>query len=179
MINALLGPGNGIVEYALVLGTYGALFLLMRQANERIELRFQHSFTLLFVCWSIGTFAANYLLFRAGLMSFLPWLNNFLHTFVWIGLCLGFLYAGAYRKPLIEQFALFAIYSFIVKLAEHALLGTWEHTHFFGIQGNLAYIVGWSLMDGLYPVLSLMGLKLVGRFDPAIVVGRREALARM
>lgn len=178
MSATFFGAGNGVIDYLLVIGTYGGLFLLMRQSHERIELRFRHSFNLLFICWSLGTFVANYMLYRAGVMSFLPWLNNFLHTFVWIGFCLGFMYAGTYRKSLLEQFALFAIYSFIVKLAEHALLGTWEHPNFFGIGNNMTYIVGWSLADGLYPVLSQVGLTLVGRFDPAIVVGRREALAR-
>ena len=27
-------------------------------------------------------------------MSFLPWLTNFMHTFVWIGVCLSYLYLG-------------------------------------------------------------------------------------
>ncbi|HEX6558708.1 MAG TPA: hypothetical protein VF021_04580 [Longimicrobiales bacterium] len=162
------GTGNGIVQYGLVLIVYGMLFVLMRHANRRIELSFRAAFSYLLVGWSIGTFVANYLLFRAGVMSFLPWLNNFFHTFIWIGLCLGFLYAGAYRKPFIEQFALFAIYSLIVKIAEHAVLGTWQHNNFFGIPGNTAYIIGWSLMDGLYPLVSMIGLRLVAHVDRAV-----------
>lgn len=164
----LLGAGNPLTDYLLVLAVYGLLFVLMRHANRRIELSFRTSFIYLFAGWSVGTFVANYLLFRAGVMSFLPWLNNFMHTFVWIGLCLGFLYAGAHRKPFLEQFALFAIYSLIVKLAENAVLGTWEHGHFFGIPGNAAYIIGWSLMDGLYPLVSMVGLRLVARFDRSV-----------
>jgi hypothetical protein len=97
-------------------------------------------------------------------MSFLPWVNNVLHTFVWIGLCLGFLYAGARKRPLWEQFLLFSIFSFIVKQAEHEVLGTSELDHFFLIRGNAAYITGWSLMDGLYPIISRLGLRLVARF---------------
>jgi hypothetical protein len=102
-------------------------------------------------------------------MSFLPWLNNGLHTFVWIGLCLGFLYAWSHRKPMWLQFVLFAAFSLVVKIAERAILGTWEHDHFFGIRGNAAYIIGWSLLDGLYPVLSLYGLKLVRRVAPDLL----------
>jgi hypothetical protein len=175
----ILGQGNGVVQYLIIIAVYASLFLLMRQTQTTVELRFRHSYRILFVAWSVGTFVANYLLYRAGVMSFLPWLNNFLHTFVWIGLCLGFLFAGVYRKPMVEQFALFAIYSFIVKWAESTVLGTWEHDHFVGIRGNLAYIIGWSLMDGLYPVLSFYGLKVIGRFDPAVVVGRAHAMARV
>lgn len=169
------GFGNGVLEYLIVLAFYGLLFVLMRHANERIELSFRRSFTYLFVGWSLGTFVANYLLFRAGVMSFLPWLNNFMHTFVWIGLCLGFLYAGAYRKPLFEQFALFAIYSFFVKLVESTVLGTWEHPNFFGIPGNMSYIIGWSLMDGLYPLVSMIGLRLVSRIDNAVLPALAKA----
>jgi hypothetical protein len=168
MSERLLGAGNGPLDYLLLLAGYGMLFLLMRHANPRIELSFRVSFYYLFAGWSIGTFVANYLLFRAGVMSFLPWLNNFMHTFVWIGLCLGFLFAGAHRKPFPEQFALFAIYSLIVKLAENAVLGTWEHDNFFGIPGNAAYIIGWSLMDGLYPLISTAGLRLVARYDRSV-----------
>jgi hypothetical protein len=168
MTQSLLGVGNGWSAYLLVLVVYGMLFILMRHANARVELSFRAAFTYLFVGWSLGTFTANYLLFRVGVMSFLPWLNNFLHTFVWIGLCLAFLYAGAYRKPLLEQFALFAIYSFIVKIAERSILGSWEHESFFGFGNNLTYIIGWSLLDGLYPVVSMVGLRLLSRVDHAV-----------
>ncbi len=49
-----------------------------------------------------------------------------------------------------QQLVLFAIYSLAVKFAENKVLGTWEFDHFFFIDGNLAYIIGWSLVDGLY-----------------------------
>jgi hypothetical protein len=165
-----LGSGNTVWDYGLVILVYAALFVVMRYANDQVELNFRRSFTILFFLWSIGTFLGNYGLYRAGWMSFLPWVNNALHTFLWIGLCLGFLYAGAYRRPWLEQFALFAIFSFIVKVAEHLILGTWELDHFFWIKGQLAYLIGWSLMDGLYPTLSRAGLKLIGRVVPGVMV---------
>jgi hypothetical protein len=170
MPDALLGPGNSFTDYLLVLLVYVMLFVIMRYANPRIELNFRKTYWTLFLGWSIGTFIANYLLYRAGVMSFLPWLNNAFHTFIWIGLFLGFLYAGAYKHPIWEQFALFAIFSFIVKIAENAILGTWELDHFFGIRGPLTYIIGWSLMDGLYPVLSMILLALVSRWIKDLVV---------
>lgn len=169
MPQSILGPGNSALDYALLLLLYGGLFVVMRPITRRVEPDFRHTYRVLFWSWSVGTFTANYLLYRAGVMSFLPWLNNFLHTFVWIGLCLSFLYAGVYRNSMAEQFIVFAVFSFIVKWAEQELLGTWEHGHFFGIDGNLAYIVGWSLMDGLYPVISLVGLRWLSRFIPGIV----------
>lgn len=162
-LGELLGPRNNFFDYALVLAVYGALFIVMRHANARVELNFRRTFWLLFFGWSIGVFIGNYIFYQIGIMSFLPWLNNFLHTFIWIGLGLSFLYAGSYKKNLLEQFALFAIFSFIVKWAEHQILGTWEMDHFFFIQGNLAYIIGWSLMDGLYPLLSAIVLRVISK----------------
>lgn len=169
MSAAWLGHGNGLTQYALVLLVYAGLFVLIRYGHEYVELNFRRTYWILFVGWGIATFLANYGLYRLGAMSFLPWLNNLFHTFVWIGLCLGFLYAGAYRRPALEQFALFAIYSFIVKVAEHQILGTWEHDHFFFIKGNEAYVIGWSLLDGLYPALSSVCLRVIGRFVPGVI----------
>jgi hypothetical protein len=169
MSDSWLGAGNTIWLYGLVLLVYAALFVVMRYANDHVELNFRRTYLVLLVGWGVGTFLANYALYKAGWMSFLPWINNFFHTFVWIGLCLSFLYAGTYRRPWLEQFLLFAIFSFIVKAAEHAILGTWELDHFFFISGNLAYLIGWSLMDGLYPSLSAVALRLLQEIIPGVV----------
>ena len=169
----LLGAGNGAAHYALVVAVYAMLFLLMRPLQPRVPLSFRRTYWTLYLAWAPTIFVGNYLCYRAGVMSFLPWLNNALHTFVWIGLCLGFLYAAVRDRSPLEQFALFAIYSFIVKYAEQRLLGTWEHPGFFGIRGNAAYLIGWSLMDGLYPFISRAGLRVLGRVIPGV---QREVL---
>ncbi|MFY9558336.1 MAG: hypothetical protein WAV20_03150 [Blastocatellia bacterium] len=169
-MDEILGPRNSIWDYLALLAVYGALFIVMRYANPRVELNFRRTFWILFAGWGLGVFIGNYVFYRIGIMSFLPWLNNFFHTFIWIGLCLSFLYAGTYKKTLVEQFALFAIFSFIVKWAEREILGTWELDHFFFIQGNLAYILGWSLMDGLYPVLSRIGLRIISKYAGGVVL---------
>lgn len=168
-MNDFLGPGNGIDDYAVVLAVYASLFILIRHAHARVELNFRRTFWILFSGWAVGVFIGNYAFYKIGIMSFLPWLNNFFHTFLWIGLCLSFLYAGAHKKPFWEQFALFAIYSFIVKWAEQEILGTWEMDRFFFIQGNLAYVIGWSLLDGLYPLLSATGLRIVSKFVDGVI----------
>ena len=169
-MDEILGVGNGISNYLAVLTLYGLLVVVMRHANPIVELNFRKSYWVLCFGWGIGVFIGNYLFFQLGYMSFLPWANNFLHTFVWIGCCLAFLYAGCYRKPLWEQFTLFAVFSLIVKVFERGILGTWELDHFFMIDGSTAYIVGWSLMDGLYPLISKGGLGLVGRFADGVLV---------
>ena len=167
--DAWLGRGNSLGDYALLLLSYAALVVLMRYGNPRVEPGFRRTYAVLAVAWAVGTFAGNYVLYRLGWMSFLPWLNNFMHTAIWIGLCLGFLYAGTYKRPWLEQFLLFAIFSLIVKVTEHQLLGTWELDHFFVLKGNAAYILGWSLLDGLYPSVSVIGLRTLRRLIPGIV----------
>ena len=173
---SILGPGNTLADYALVLLVYAMLFLLIRFGTRRVELSFRRSYWYLAVGWSVTIFVGNYLCYRWGVMSFLPWLDNALHSFVWIGLCLSFLYAGAFRLPMWEQMALFVVVSLIVKVAERLIIGTWEHPHFFGIDGNAAYIAGWSLMDGLYPPIALLYLRLVRRFDASVLSPEGDAL---
>ncbi|MEW6509899.1 MAG: hypothetical protein AB1428_02950 [Bacteroidota bacterium] len=168
-MESILGPGNGMFEYLLVLIVYAALFILMRYAHPAVELNFRVSFWVLYFGWGIGVFIGNYLFSLLGIMSFLPWLNNAFHTLVWIGLCLGFLYAGCRRNPMWEQFLLFFTFSFIVKWAERTILGTWEMDHFLMIPGNIAYILGWSLIDGVYPMISQAGLRLAGRYFEGVV----------
>ena len=169
-MDTLLGFGNGIEEYVVVLLVYAALFVIMRYAHPVVELNFRTTFWVLYYGWGFGVFIGNYLFYLAGFMSFLPWVNNALHTLVWIGFCLGFLYAGCHAHPMLEQFALFFIFSFIVKWTERTVLGTWELNHFFFLHGNFAYLIGWSLLDGLYPIISIAGLKVVSRFVDGVVV---------
>lgn len=163
-MESMLGIGNDLFDYLLLLLFYGAMFLLIRHGVRGVELNFRKNYLVLFLGWGLGVFVGNYIFYLIGIMSFLPWLNNAFHTLIWIGLALGYLYAGVYRRPLFEQISLFIVFSFLVKMAEYLLLGTWEHDNFFGIDGNAAYIVGWSIMDGLYPLISMAGLKFVGRF---------------
>lgn len=170
MQEQILGAGNGLWDYLFVLLFYGAMFVLIRFGTRRVELNFRKTYWILFFGWGFGVFVGNYLFYLIGIMSFMPWLNNAFHTLIWIGLCLSYLYAGCYRLPVWEQCALFAIFSFLVKMAERLLLGTWEHDNFFGIDGNMAYIVGWSLMDALYPFISVLGLRLVSRYTRGVVV---------
>jgi hypothetical protein len=169
-METLLGFGNGIEQYFIVLCMYAALFVIMRYAHPVVELNFRTTFLVLWVGWGVGVFIGNYLCYLLGIMSFLPWVNNALHTFVWIGLCLGFLYAGCHNQPMLEQFALFFIFSLFVKVTEREVLGTWEFDHFFFVHGNIAYLLGWSLLDGLYPFISIAVLKVASRFVDGVVI---------
>jgi hypothetical protein len=151
-----------------VLLVYAGLFAVIHALKPRIGRDERDTALLIGGCWAVGVFIANYLLYRAGVMSFLPWINNFLHTFVWIGVCLTVLYLGVRGQPMWVQFVIFATLSLVVKVAEQKLFGTWELGHFFHVfRGNAAYVLGWSLADGLYPPITFYGLKLLGRRLPA------------
>jgi hypothetical protein len=155
-----------------LLAFYAALFVIIRTFKSGIEQDERRTFLAIATLWAVSVFIANYLLYRAGLMSFLPWVNNFMHTFLWIGVCLSVLYLGVrQREGMVTQFVIFATFSLIVKYAEHLLFGTWDHGHFFHVfKGNFAYILGWSLADGLYPPLTLYGLRLLGKWIPGLIV---------
>lgn len=151
---------------------YGALFIIISMHRVRLTEAERRTFILLGVSGAIIAFVSNYLLYRLGVMSFLPWINNALHTFIWIGIGFPYLFLGTREnQSLVVQFILFLTFSVIVKYAEQLLFGTWEFGHFFYVfRGNFAYIVGWSAVDGLYPVLVPMGLRMAGRFVPGVVL---------
>jgi len=154
-----------------MLAFYAAVFVIIRLSRERIEPFERKTFIAIGLVWAVSVFPANYLLYKAGAMSFLPWVNNFMHSFLWIGFCLSWLYLGVREnQPIVLQIVLFTTFSLIIKYAEQKLFGTWDHDNFFGIQGNGAYVMGWSLADGTYPVLTLFGLRLAARYIPGLAV---------
>jgi len=150
---------------------YGAMYVVARTYNSATPAAERRTALVIGLSWAISVFMINYLLYRAGVMSFLPWLNNFLHTFVWIGGVLTVLYIGVRRRiSLASQMVIYAAFSLFIKLVEHTLFGTWDHPHFFHVfQGNAAYIVGWSVADGLYPPITLFGLRFIARFVRGLV----------
>jgi hypothetical protein len=154
-----------------VLLLYAALFLVIRGYKSNIEPEEKKTAVIVGLSWAILVFIGNYLFYLIGIMSFLPWINNFMHTFLWIGICLTWLYLGVRdTQPGYIQFTYFATFSFIVKYTEQMLFGTWEHGHFFFIfKGNFAYVLGWSLADGLYPAITNFGLKMVSKWVPGVV----------
>ena len=154
-----------------VLAFYAAIFVIIRLSRERIEPFERKTFVAIGLVWAGPVFIANYLLYKAGAMSYLPWVNNFMHTFLWIGIDLSWLYLAIRgRHSLLTQVIVFTTFSLIVKYAEQIVFGTWDHDNFFGIEGNGSYVLGWSLADGTYPILTLYGLRLVGRYISGLIV---------
>jgi hypothetical protein len=156
----------------VILAFYAALLTVIRLVKPRIEPVERRTAVAIGLGWAVPVFAANYLLYQAGLMSYLPWVTNFMHTFLWIGICLTFLYLGVREdQPMAVQILLFATFSIIVKYAEQLAFGTWDLDHFFHVfDGNFAYVLGWSLADGLYPVITLFALRLAATRIPRLAV---------
>jgi len=159
-VEDILGINNNWLDYLAVLLIYGLMWLLIRYPKPAIELNFQNSYLLLVLFWGPLMFIGNYLGYLSGVMSFLPWLNNFTHSFIWVGLGLGWLYYCTKEQSMITQIIFASWTSFIVKIFEHLILGTWSMPVFLGIHWPYAYIIAMSLLDGLYPVLSLVLLKV-------------------
>jgi hypothetical protein len=169
MLEALL---DTLIRIIALLLFYTALFVVIRITRHRLDISERRIYRLLYLGWAAPVFVANYLLARVGLESPMPWYVNFLHTFGWIGLCLGWLYLGTRREPRWVQFVAFAIFSLVVKLFEQKLFGAWTSDHFFFVfGGNWAHVLGWSLADGLYPLISAAGLELIERLRAKATVG--------
>src|SRR5580765_8815097 len=101
-METILGPGNTLMSYALVLLIYFLMFLFIRYPKPVVELNYRGNFKFLAIVWAIMMFTGNYLFYRLGIMSFLPWLNDFIHSFLWIGICLTWLYYSSHHRPLWE-----------------------------------------------------------------------------
>ena len=162
-MNEILGTNNTLLDYALVLLIYGLMFLLIRFSKPTLELNYRANYFFLVLLWAFLMFTGNYLFYRLGVMAFLPWLNNGLHSFIWVGACLGWLYYCTYERPMWEQFILFAFTSFIVKMAEYLILGTWRKESYLGIESPYAYLIVMSLVDGFYPLISKWVLNVLGK----------------
>jgi hypothetical protein len=156
----------------VILAFYAALLTVIRVIKPRIEPFERRTALAIGLGWAVPVFVANYLLYKAGLLSYLPWVTNFMHSFLWIGVCLTFLYLGVREsQPMAVQVLLFATFSLIVKYAEQLAFGTWDLDHFLHVfDGNFAYVLGWSLADGTYPVITLLALRLVAGRIPRLAV---------
>jgi len=151
---------NGFQQHLL---TYLLMFLFIRYSKPVVESNFRGNFIFLAILWAVLMFTGNYLFYRLGVMSFLPWLNNFIHSFIWIGICLTWLYYSSYEVPLWQQFIFFSFTSFIIKMAEYLILGSWSRDAFLGIDNPYAYIIAMSLVDGFYPLISKWILNALGK----------------
>lgn len=169
-MESILGANNSWIDYLGVMAIYALLFICIRAPYPRIELNWRVNFKVLFIFWFVAMFTGNYLFHLLGVMSFLPWLNNFIHTFFWIGIVLTWLYSGINKKPIIEQFILFTGYSFIVKMAENMMLGSWEMDPFFFLSGKYAYLIVMSIVDGFYAVISPFALRIAKKFVKGVYV---------
>ena len=149
----------------IVLLVYAMIFLVFLTYRRSLATDERKTYFVVALGWAVSVFLGNYLLYRVGVMSFLPWLNNFMHTFLWIGLCLSWLYLGVRgTQPLFLQVVLFIFFSLVVKVTEQLAFGTWEHPHFFWVlDGNHWYVLGWSVADGLYPLITRTALRFFAR----------------
>jgi len=155
----------------LLLAFYVALGVVMSLGGRRLTADERKTFLLLCIAGASTALVSNYLLYRIGWMTFLPWINNGLHSVLWIGLGFPYLYFQTRGRSVPVVFISFTVLSLVVKYAEWLLFGTWDGASFLGVlPGRFGYILGWSLVDGCLPFVMQLGLRLVGKFVPGIVI---------
>jgi hypothetical protein len=159
----ILGENNSFLDYLSVIGIYVLVFLLIFYAKRTIELNFRKSFMALYLVWSVAMFTGNYFGYLGGVMSFLPWLNNFIHSFGWVGFALAWLYMTSAHLPWHYRFYLSAMFSFLIKFSENMILGSWSFDPYFFFEGKYAYLIIMSIVDGFYPLLSDWILKFLNK----------------
>src|SRR6266446_4073450 len=113
-METILGVNNTLIDYLFVLAIYFLIYLLVRYPQRSIELNFKSNFIALYIIWSLAMFSGNYFGYLGGVMSFLPWLNNFIHSFGWVGFVLAWLYMTTRKLPMLYRFFLSAMFSFII-----------------------------------------------------------------
>lgn len=158
---------------------YGLIFLVAWYDRRTLDAAEKKTFRVFWLFWSVTIFVVNYLGYLIGVFSFLPWLNNFLHTFVWIGVVLTYLFLAVRREHIVVQFLAFAGFSLAVRYAEHKLFDVWNHDHFLYLfRGTEAYILGWSFIDGFYPIAAFLVLRLLAKGVSGLVVPGPATTAR-
>lgn len=156
-----------------ILVLYALIFLAAWYDKRTLNPAERKTFWVFYFFWSITVFIINYLGYLIGVFSFLPWLNNFLHTFVWIGITLTWLFLALREKHFIVQFMAFSSLSLVVRYSEYKIFGVWELDHFlFTVQGTDAYIIGWSFIDGFYPLGAFLVLRLFSKRIDGLVAFR-------
>jgi hypothetical protein len=150
----ILGASCTLSDYLLVLFIYLLVFLLVWYPKRTVELNSRSSFLVLYLFWSVAMFAGNYIGYLLGFMAFLPWLDNFMHSFLWVGFALAWLYFSSTGLPWYYRFFLAGMFSFLIKFSENFILGTWAFDPYFFFTGKYAYIIIMALVDGFYPLAS-------------------------
>ncbi len=154
-----------------ILLLYALIFLVAWYDKRTLDAAEKKTFWVLFPFWAVTIFVANYLGYLLGILAFLPWFpNNFLHTFAWIGIVLTYLFLAVRNQHLVVQFMAFAAFSLVVRYAEYKLFGVWDLDHFlFVFPGTDAFIIGWSFVDGVYPIVTFLVLRLFAKVIPGLI----------
>lgn len=165
------------VKILVVLVLYAFIFLVVWYDKKKLDAAEKKTFWVFYFFWSITIFIANYLGYLIGVFSFLPWFpNNFLHTFAWIGIVLTWMFLALRHHHVVVQFMAFAGFSLVVRVSEYNLFGVWDLDHFlFVFQGTDAYIIGWSVVDGLYPIAAFLVLHVFRKFISGLIPPTRTA----
>jgi hypothetical protein len=150
-----------------ILMLYGLVFFVVWHARPALDRAERKTYWILAAFWGITIFFVNYLGYLMGILGFLPWWpNNALHAFVWVGLCLPYMFLAIRKEHPVIQFMAYSGFSLVIRYAEYNLFGVWDFGHLLYLfPGTDAYIIGWSFFDGGFGIATTF---LLRRFGPHI-----------
>lgn len=159
-------------KVAVLLMLYASVFGVAWYDKRTLDAEERKTFWVLWGIWSVAVLLINYLGALLGVITFIPWLNNVLHAFVWVGVVLTYLFLAVRHLPIAVQFMAFAFFSLVVRLGEFALFGVWDHPHFlWAFRGTEASLLGWSFVDGFIPLIDLALLAVLRKKVPGLIRG--------
>ena len=159
------------MDIVAILLLYASVLFVAWWHKRKLDAAERKTFLVIYLVWAISIFFINYLGYLVGIFSFLPWFpNNFLHTFVWIGISLTYLFLAIREENIVVQFMAFAVFSLVIRYAEYRIFGVWDGDHFlFAVDGTDAYIIGWSFVDGFYPMATFLLLRLLKKWINGLI----------
>ena len=146
-----------------ILLLYGLVyFVVWHGRTNKLDQAERKTYGILAAFWGITIFFVNYLGYLIGILGFLPWWpNNVLHAFIWVGLCLPYMFLAIRQEHPVVQFMAYGSFSLVIRYAEYNLFGVWDFDHLlFLFPGTDAYIVGWSFFDGGFGIATTFLLRL-------------------
>ena len=159
------------MKIVAILILYASVLLVAWWHKRKLDAAERKTFVVIYLVWAISIFFINYLGYVIGVFSYLPWFpNNFLHTFVWIGISLSYLFMAIRKEHIVVQFMAFALFSLVIRYAEYKIFGVWNGDHFlFVVEGVDAYIIGWSYVDGFYSPATFILLRILKKWIPGLI----------
>ncbi len=159
------------MKIVAILILYATVLFIAWWHKRKLDTAERKTFIVIYLMYAISIFFINYLGYVIGVFSYLPWFpNNFLHTFVWIGIVLTYLFMAIRKEHMVVQFMAFAAFSLVIRYAEYKIFGVWDgQGTLYESYGTDAYIALWSYVDGFYSIATFLLLRILKKWIPGLI----------